>query len=171
MSQQTDWVEIERLFVEEGYEPVRLVGEFAGKTGMTRLELAQHTADGLWRKKREEFLKALLAKDTEKIGIEGHEDSADQLVATGKAIARELAKSNMTDYDVKRLRSRAEAYRTTVEALNLAVRLARDVRGLRLGQPSTTQEIDATTEVTYFTKVVKREDELQENLGDGTSGP
>lgn len=170
MLEKTDWAEIERLFVEEGYEPVRLVGEYAGRTAMTRLELAQHTADGGWRKKREEFIRARLAKDVDKVGIEGHEESADQLVATGKAIARELAKQDMSDYDIKRLRGRAEAYRTTVEAMNISVRLARDVRGLRLGQPSTTQEIDATTEVTYFTKIVKREDQMQENLADGTTG-
>lgn len=157
--QEFEWKEVQRLFVEEGWTSIRIINEF---DNLNRLELARRAAAGQWRKLREAHLVEDVKKSVESLGLEGHEYTADQLVAVGKSIAQELMKDSLTKDETSRLRSRAEAFRTTVEATNIAIRLARDVRGLRLGQPSKTQEIDATTEVVYFTRVEDRKVETKE---------
>lgn len=134
-------------FVEQGVE----VLDLCAKYDIPRLDLGREVASGGWRKDREAFLVSTAVK---KLGVEGHEAVADQMVQVGQNLLVELNRNDLLPEAIKKVRGRAEAYRTTVESLDRAVRLARDVRGKRLGQPSVTQEPEKT-EIQYVVKVQK----------------
>jgi hypothetical protein len=117
--------------------------------------LAQKMHEEGWRKQCEEYIKKSVDTIVETVGLDGHVRAADELVAAGILLARDLRNPAL---DGKVLRSRAETYRTTVEALNIATRLARDVRGIRLGQPSTEGADDRDVSVIYNVKVQRPAD-------------
>lgn len=142
MDSHFPWDKIEDAFVREGLDPKAIADTF----GVPRLLLGQKVAEGGWRKKREDWLKTGAAAAA--LGVDAHELTADELVAIGRNLGAELKEAMGDVVKVKLVRSRAEAYRTLVEALNIATRLARDVRGIRLGAPSKPQEQEVT-KVTY----------------------
>lgn len=144
-----------KMMVEEGKDPLTIVSQ----TGVSRVELGFAINEGKWRTLREEFLQKESAKSTSATP-DDHAYVADELVMIGREIARSL-KDAADPASIRALRSRAEAFRTTVEATDRAVRLARDSRGLRIGQPSKINDSEGTTTVYNVVKVVRSEENGQ----------
>jgi hypothetical protein len=145
-----NWTEAKADFVEKGHDTLTVCSNH----GCTRLELGRRMASENWRQLREDFIVKSVDTITNKLGTEGHDIAADELVALGRSISKELHETKPEEKSkLSGIRAKAEAFRTTVEALDRAVRLARDSRGLRLGQPSRPQSTDSGTTIEYFTTV------------------
>jgi hypothetical protein len=142
------WATAKTKFVIEGKDPITIMSEMAD-AGISRLELGIRMQQEKWRAQREEFLQKQSA-EAKGATPDDHAYVADELVAIGRELARDLANAGTEPSVVRTLRSRAEAFRTMVEATDRAVRLARDSRGLRLGQPSKLGD-DDSVEVQYKT--------------------
>lgn len=134
-----EWAAAKRKFVEEGKDPITIVSEM----GISRLDLGIRISQEKWRAQREQYLQQQSAK-SQTATPDDHAYVADELVAIGRSLAKELADATPDPTLVRTLRARAEAFRTTVEATDRAVRLARDSRGMRLGQPSKLGDDDST---------------------------
>ncbi len=85
-------------------------------------------------------------------GLTAHAELADDIVAAVKAGLRELA-------DMKPGRSKAETLKTLAETADKAVRLSRDVRGIRQGEPSTEATEESALELRYTVHNAPIEDE------------
>lgn len=155
-----EWAAAKRKFVEEGKDPITIVSEM----GISRLELGIRISQEKWRAQREVFLQEQSQK-ARTATPDDHAYVADELVAIGRGLARELAEAQPDATLTRTLRARAEAFRTTVEATDRAVRLARDSRGMRLGQPSKLGDDDST--VVQYNVVYKdtKKDEVQQHTG------
>jgi len=75
-------------------------------------------------------------------GLAQHADLADQLVAAVKTGLAEL-------HEMKPGRSKAETLKTLAETADKAVRLSRDVRGIRQGEPSKETNEETGLELRY----------------------
>lgn len=153
MAIAVNWKEVQRRFVEDGWEAMQIVAEFQ----VTRMDLGRRITEEKWRKLREDYLVNQVNTAVDSLGLDTHEVSADELVQLGREITKQLRSVTITDAELRKVRQKAETFRTTAEAMNIAMRLSRDVRGVRLGQPSRVQSHD-TLEVTYFTRVVERDE-------------
>ncbi len=141
-----NWDELKNKFIVDSWDPARIAAHYQVK----RMEISQVMARDGWRLQREEYIKKMVGSTQETVGLEGHIQAADHLVAVGKNLAKDL---NDPEADHKVMRSRAETYRTTVEALNISIRLSRDVRGIRLGQPSAEDAENRDVAVVYTTRI------------------
>lgn len=138
------WEEAKRDFVQNGLSPL----EICKKYNVDRFELAREMVASKWKMGKEAWTREMNLQGPV-TNPDAHSEVADELVTIGREIAKDLQnRKELSDGERKSLRARAETYRTIVEATDRAVRLARDSRGLRLGQPSKKGD-DDTTFVNY----------------------
>jgi hypothetical protein len=158
MDEGVNWPILKEKFVVEGWDPSKIAAHFQVKRMLVALEMNRDN----WRQAREDYIKVVVQQQTEAVGLEGHITAADHLVGVGKKLAEDM-KDPTQNYQI--LRSRAETYRTTVEALNISMRLARDVRGIRLGQPSAENTENKSNEVIYTVRVDRGAPAEEEQVG------
>lgn len=142
-----------RYFVEEGR---RIPDILAAVPGLSRFQLGQWIAAGSWREAREAWiLEHRVELRNGENSLESHRVTTAELIGMINEVVDDLRDPSLlsglsrdeASAKIKLLRGRAAALKEIAEAMHLAVRLDRDVHGVRPGVPSAgkpkeVQEID-----------------------------